>query len=541
MPIFAQVPDPGRMTAEQIAQIPFEQAVALKPEQLAGIAKRQEELRWLSEWSYFQKLHQLLPEPFFQTEGFLLFFVVVAGLYWFIPRKWNSARVWLLVIASFHFYAAWNASLAFLVTATATLDYFLARGIGAVERRRLKQAIMIVSIAMNLGVLAYFKYRGFFVNELHDMLTWLGGDPSYSKLSPLNVLIPFGISFYTFEAISYAVDVYRGKVKPERSLPHFMLFILFFPHLVAGPIVRAGDFLRQAHRIKRWNWVRVQVGVQFVLLGLFKKLAIADRMALFCDPVLANPAEHNAVALWLGVLAYAFRIYADFSGYSDMAVGTAHLFGFKLTQNFLMPYLSPNVSEFWRRWHISLSTWLRDYVFIPLGGSRGSAWATDRNLMITMLLGGLWHGSTWSYVVWGGLHGAMLIAHRHFRTFAEARPRLNALLASKLGTIYRTLLTFSCVSLCWVFFRPDLDKAWIILQRMFTFALDGNTLPLHNRSLWYTVLFVLICHLLATSGWWDRIWARTPPAIQGYGYALTLSVAMLLAPESGQTFIYFTF
>jgi alginate O-acetyltransferase complex protein AlgI len=529
------------MSAQDIAQLPADVVATLKPEQLAAISKRQEELRWATELPYFRELHDLLPEPFFQTEGFLVFFALVGAIYWLIPRKFNLARVWLLVIASFHFYAAWNASLAFLVTATATLDYCFAHGIERAKPRRLRQLLVASSIAMNLGILAYFKYRGFFLNELHDLLTHLGGDARFSKLSPLDVLIPFGISFYTFEAISYAVDVYRGKVRAERSLPRFLLFILFFPHLVAGPIVRAGDFLRQTHKVKRWNWVRVQVGVQFFLIGIFKKLAIADRMAMFCDPVLANPETHNAAAIWLAVLAYAFRIYADFSGYSDMALGLAHLFGYKLTSNFNMPYLSANVAEFWRRWHISLSTWLRDYLFIPLGGSRGSAWATDRNLMITMLLGGLWHGSTWSYVVWGGLHGMLLIIHRHFRAFAETKPGLVRILSSPAGTVFRVGTTFFWVSLCWVFFRPDLDKALIILKRMFTFALDGSTLPLHNRSLWYTVLFVLVCHLLVTTGIWQRIWNRLPPVIIGYGYALTLTVAMLLAPEQGQTFIYFTF
>ncbi len=547
MVLFAQIPNPATMTAEQIATLPAEQVALLKADQLGALLKRQDELRWASELPYFRELHNLLPEPFFHTQGFLLFFLVVGIAYWLIPKKWNTARVWLLVIASFHFYAAWNASLAFLVTGTATLDYLLARGIERAPNRRVKLGLVISSIVMNLGILVYFKYRGFFLNELHDLLDVVGGTAGFSRLSPLDILIPFGISFYTFEAISYAVDVYKGKIKAERSLPHFLLFILFFPHLVAGPIVRAGDFLKQAHRVKRWNWVRVQVGVQLFLLGVFKKLAIADRMAIFCDgspgtpgPLL-DPAHHNAAALWLATLAYALRIYADFSGYSDMALGTAHLFGYKLTQNFLMPYLSPNVSEFWRRWHISLSTWLRDYLFIPLGGSRGPGWATNRNIMITMLLGGLWHGSTWSYVIWGGLHGLLLIGHRYFRMFADARPRLSGLLQTVPGTMLRVLVTFFCMSLCWVFFRPDLHNALVMLERMFTVAIDGSTLPLHNRSLWYTVFFVLGCHVLVAQGLWQWAWGRTPPVIVGLGYAIALTAAMVLAPEQGQSFIYFTF
>jgi alginate O-acetyltransferase complex protein AlgI len=495
---------------------------------------------WAADWDYFRELHDLLPEPFFQTQAFLVFCAVVLAAYWLLPRKWNTARVWLLVVASFHFYAAWNAGLALLVTGTTIADYLLARLMDRCDRRPLRRAIMFASIGMNLGILCYFKYRGFFLNELHDALTQLGVPTDYDKFDLRNLLIPFGISFYTFEAISYAVDVFRRKIKAERSLPHFMLFILFFPHLVAGPIVRAGDFLRQAHRVKRWNWLRVQVGVQLFLLGVFKKLAIADRMAVFSDPVFANPEVHNSSAVWLAVLAYALRIYCDFSGYSDMALGTAHLFGFRLTQNFNMPYLAANVSEFWRRWHISLSTWLRDYLYIPLGGNRGSAWQTNRNLLITMALGGLWHGANWTYVVWGVLHGVMLVGHRRFRAYCEARPRLDAALQTQLGTAARVFVTFLSVTLCWVFFRPEWDKALEMLARMFWIA-DGMSMPLHNRSLWYTVLFVLGCHLLVASGYWQRLWQRSPAAVLGFGYAVCLTVAMVLAPDSGKEFIYFKF
>lgn len=548
MPLPSPLPDPNHLPADQIAALaaqiretPTDQIAALKGDQLGKAAQILEKARWDAQPEYFRWLHDLLPEPFFQTQGFLLFFVAIAAIYWFIPRKYNTARVYLLVIASFHFYAAWNATLAFLVTGTATLDYLLARWMDATDRRPLRRAIMWLSIGMNLGLLCYFKYRGFFVNELHDLLNGITGAPGFQKFSPLDILIPFGISFYTFEAISYAVDVFQRKVKAERSLPHFLLFILFFPHLVAGPIVRAGDFLRQAHRVKRWNWLRVQVGLQFFLLGLFKKLAIADRMAIFCDPVIAHPENYNSSAIWLAVLAYALRIYADFSGYSDMAVGTAHLLGFKLTQNFNMPYLSPNVTEFWRRWHISLSTWLRDYLYIPMGGSRGSAWARNRNQMVTMLLGGLWHGSNWSYIIWGGLHGLMLIAHKQFKDWVKPRPRLDAALQSPAGTVLRILVTFFCVMVCWVFFRPDLQGALTMLERMFVIHTDGVGLPLHNRSLWYTVLFVLACHVVVAKGLWQWVWDRLPSPAVGFGYAVCLTAAMILAPEQGQSFIYFTF
>jgi D-alanyl-lipoteichoic acid acyltransferase DltB (MBOAT superfamily) len=515
-----------------------------------------------TEWLYFQKLAELLPEPFFHTSGFLLFFLGVLAVYWSVPRKWQMTRIWVLVVASFHFYAAWSAELAFLVTATTVADYLFGRLMDATPRRGLKRAVMLTSVGMNLSILCYFKYRGFFLNELHDLLVRAGRDPGYAALDlkALALFVPFGISFYTFEAVSYAVDVYRGKIRAERSLPRFLLFILFLPHLVSGPIVRAGDFLTQTRRPKRWNWVRVQVGVQLLLMGAFKKMAIADRMAVFCDPIFNAPDKYNTGAVWMAVLAYAIRIYCDFSGYSDMAVGLAHLLGYKLTNNFNMPYLAANVSEFWRRWHISLSTWLRDYVFIPLGGSRNSPdprrneWLTCRNLMITMTLGGLWHGAAWSYVLWGVAHGLLLVGHKQFAAFAAARPTLDAALRTTVGTGLRITLTFVCVSLCWVLFQPNLlpdkakpdlilsglDRAVAMYEKLFSLQM-GQPLPLHNRSLWYTAAFVLACHLLVTRGVWQKVYDRLPAPVLGAGYAACLCAAMVLAPDSGSSFIYFNF
>ncbi len=490
---------------------------------------------------YFTGLHKLLPEPFFHTQAFLAFCLVVLAAYWAIPRKWQLTRIWLLVVASFHFYAAWSQELAFLVTTTTLVDYLLGRGLDASRRRRVRQFLLFASVGMNIGILCYFKYRGFFLNELNASLRDLGYDPGYATLDIKSIIVPFGISFYTFEAISYAVDVYRRKIGAERSLPRFLLFILFFPHLVSGPIVRAPDFLRQTRRPKRWNWVRVQVGVQMFLMGAFKKLAIADRMAVFCDPVFKEPDQYGTGACWLAVVAYALRIYCDFSGYSDMAVGAAHLFGYKLTANFNMPYLAANVSDFWRRWHISLSTWLRDYLYIPLGGSRGTKLQADRNQMLTMLLGGLWHGAAWSYLLWGGVHGLLLVLHKHFRDWARERPRLDGALRSPAGTVLRVFLTFAAVSLCWVLFQPSIGKALALYARLFSFADGVKFLPLHHRSLWYTAAFVLICHLIVSRGLWQRAYARVPAPVLGVGYAACLCAALVLAPDGGGSFIYFDF
>jgi alginate O-acetyltransferase complex protein AlgI len=466
----------------------------------------------------------------------LLFFTGVFAVYWLLP--WRAARVWLLVGASFYFYAKWNHWLALIVCASTLLDYLLARGIEAGPSARLRKLLLAVSLVANLGLLCYFKYANFFLGSLEQALHAAGASVS---LPVLRVILPVGISFYTFEAINYTVDVYRGRVRAERNLAHFLLFILFFPHLVAGPIVRARDFLPQVGRPKRWCPARLQLGVQFFLLGLVKKLAVADRMALVVDPVFESPHAYGSAAVWLAVLAYALQIYCDFSGYTDMAIGSAHLLGYKLAKNFDMPYLSCNVSEFWRRWHISLSTWLRDYLFIPLGGSRGTKARTARNLLLTMVLGGLWHGAAWTFVAWGALHGLLLVAHRAWQGACGARPRLDALLRTAPGTVARVAATFGCVCVGWVFFRATTFGAAAEVLRRLVVHVRGLPAPLVSSNVEWTLAAVLACHLLARGGVWKRLALRLPAPVLGGAYAAALALALVLAPPAGKAFIYFQF
>jgi alginate O-acetyltransferase complex protein AlgI len=330
-------------------------------------------------------------------------------------------------------------------------------------------------------------------------------------------------------------------VPAERNLAHFMLFITFFPHLIAGPIVRARDFLPQVRRPKQWDWARLHLGAQFFLAGVFKKMAIADRMPLWTDNVFAHPEQYNTGAVWLAVLAYALQIYCDFSGYTDMAIGAAHMLGYKLAKNFDMPYLAVNIADFWRRWHISLSSWLRDYLFIPLGGSRGGRWHTYRNLLITMTLGGLWHGASWTFVVWGVLHGMLLIGHRVFQDACKGRPALDRWLQSAAGTGLRVTATFLAVCIGWVFFRATtFGIAATVLSHMFV-PHSGLGSGQQNITLILTALALVGTQAVIRRGTWLPTVARLPAPALGVSYALMLTTALLLAPNGGKAFIYFQF
>jgi alginate O-acetyltransferase complex protein AlgI len=359
----------------------------------------------------------------------------------------------------------------------------------------------------------------------------------------VKVLLPVGISFYTFEAINYTVDVYRRRVPAERNPAHLLFFVLFFPHLIAGPIVRAKDFLPQIRRAKRWSWARAQFGVELFLLGLLKKWVVADQLAAYADPVFAAPGAFGTGANWAALLAFTLQVYCDISGYSDMALGTAHLLGYKLSVNFNMPYVATSVADYWRRDHISLSTWLRDYLFIPLGGSRGGRWRTCRNFLVTMTIGGLWHGASWTFALWGLLHGVFLSVNRLFREFCEARPRLDALLRTAPGTGLRVALTFFCVFQGFVLFRAQsFGEAAEMLGRLWCFT--GGACVVHPYGhvlFWALVVGCFLAHVAGCCHWWERLSVRLPaPAVAG-AYVAVLLVCMVMAPLHEKPFIYFQF
>jgi alginate O-acetyltransferase complex protein AlgI len=475
----------------------------------------------------------------FVTGEYVLFLAAVLSVYWLTP--WPRARVWILLAASYYFYYSFNQWLALVVATSSVADYLIARGMDATSRPVLRRLLLISSLLMNLGLLCYFKYVNFFLESLYAAVGYTPGKDDF-----LAVILPIGISFYTFEAINYTVDVYRAKINAERNLDHFLLFILFFPHLVAGPIVRAADFLPQIKRPKHWDWGRVGLGLGLLILGAFKKLAIADRMAMFAEPVFKDVWDYSSSACWTAAVAFAFQVYCDFSGYSDMALGAAHLFGYKLVINFRMPFLSANIAEFWRRWHISLSTWLRDYLFIPLGGSRQGEFNTNRNLLITMTLGGLWHGAHWPMVMWGVLMGVWQVLHRLATRALQPFPAVRAALGSPSGWVLRVAITFTlfCLTLA-VFRSPTLYSARLMLTRMFV-PTDGKPPPLLMQAFWATVALMAIGHAV---GWhlsrspfvWKRAWMAVPAPVLGVLGAVVLLFAVLLGPGATKAFIYFQF
>jgi alginate O-acetyltransferase complex protein AlgI len=472
----------------------------------------------------------------FCTEKFLLFFLVVFLAYWALP--WRRARVWLLLGASYYFYASWNASLARLIFLTTVCDYFIARGMDATAVPWRRRMLMLTSIVGNLGVLCYFKYANFFLDSLREVLTAAGASASIPVLS---VVLPVGISFYTFEAISYTVDVFRGRIPAERNLDHFLLFILFFPHLVAGPIVRASDFLPQVRRPKVLSWTRFAIGGRLILLGMFKKMVIADRMALLVDPIFANPGSYETAIVWMAAVAYSIQIYCDFSGYSDIALGTARLLGYRLSINFAMPLAAKNISDLWRRWHMSLSSWIRDYIYIPLGGNRGSVARTSFNVLFAMTLCGLWHGANWTFVVWGALNGLCLVIHRAFRATTRDLPEVRTLLHSLPGTVFRIALTFTTFTLAFVIFRsPSFGTAAEVFHRMFIPA-SGAGSPVAVGPIWLLGAVVFFAHLLGNRPEAWNVWYGLPAPVRGLALAGMLAATLILVPVTTGMFIYFQF
>ncbi|NOT31337.1 MAG: MBOAT family protein [Planctomycetes bacterium] len=387
----------------------------------------------------------------FNSFEFLVFYALVFAVYWRLPHRGQNL---LLMTASLFFYGVWNSKILLVLVAAASIDYVCGIWIEDARSERVRRRILIGSIVCSLAVLCFFKYANFFLDNLVETLRLFGLEATRPAL---RIILPVGISFHTFQAMSYAVDVYRREQKACRNYLDYLLYISFFPQLVAGPIERGARLMPQVESPRaRLNLPAKLEGVKLLVVGYLQKVAIADVLAPKADLVFADPSSHSGLTLLLGLYAFAIQIYCDFAGYSNIARGTARLLGFQLMRNFAQPYLASNITEFWRRWHISLSTWLRDYLYIPLGGNRRGQGRTYANLMLTMLLGGLWHGANWTFVVWGGLHGAYLALHKALFGGEGSGGRVRRFLGA--------LVTFHLVCLAWIFFRAEsFADAWSYL------------------------------------------------------------------------------
>jgi D-alanyl-lipoteichoic acid acyltransferase DltB (MBOAT superfamily) len=473
----------------------------------------------------------------FNSYEFAVFFVIVYGLYLFADHKWQNR---LLLAASYYFYGSWDWRFLSLIVASTLIDYVCGLKIAASADAAIRKRFLAVSVICNLSFLGFFKYFNFFAETFQALLDGIGltANPVL-----LNIILPVGISFYTFQTMSYTIDIYRGQLEPTRNLRDFALFVAFFPQLVAGPIERAKRLLPQVTQKRTLKMETFGEGVFLIYWGLFQKIFVADNLAKIVDPVFAESGARNGVVVLIATYAFAFQIFCDFAGYSNIARGVSKCLGFDIMVNFNLPYFSKNPSEFWRRWHISLSTWLRDYLYIPLGGNRNGTWQTYRNLMLTMLLGGLWHGAGWTFVVWGGYQGLLLVAHRWFKSIADRLPLRKRRFQNKVTDICKIILFFQFVCIGWVFFRAQsLDQALAMIASIFTQFEVAPGLGL--RYMLQTFLFftsiLLMVQLLQ---YWKKdlmvLYKIPMPAlglVSGVLFSLMVQYAM-----PGHSFIYFQF
>lgn len=463
----------------------------------------------------------------FNSLEYLLFFAAALTMGWATVR-FPRLRIGLLLAASYVFYALNNHWLILLIAGSTLIDYTAGRQIASNPSPRNRKGWLAASVGANLAVLGYFKYFNFFAGSIAFALNSLGIEMSWVDL---NILLPVGISFYTFQSMSYTIDVYRGRIKAETSLLHFAFYISYFPQLIAGPIVRATDFLPQTRQTPHLDTVDLNYALYRISKGLFKKIVLADFLAHYADLAYNAPGDVDSLTAWIGIYAFSLQIYFDFSGYTDIALGCARLMGFRLPENFNAPYIAASFSDFWRRWHITLSGWLRDYLYVPLGGSRTNApLGVYRNLMITMALCGLWHGAAWPFVVWGLMHGVILCVER-----------VLGLNRQRHASLLRAFIMFNLFSLSWLPFRAQtMSDLTTFVGKLVTFQ------PPHDIT--YGMTLVL---LLAFGAWavqalsvrfsYDRFVMNLPVPLKGFAYGILWAAITVFNSAGAQPFIYFQF
>lgn len=471
----------------------------------------------------------------FNSFQFAIFFIVVYSLYLLLSHKWQNR---MLLLASYIFYGAWDWRFLSLIFISTILDYVCGLKIFILNDHK-KKLFLFFSIFGNLFILGFFKYFNFFASNLQTLLYNLG-----VSIQPrfLNIILPIGISFYTFQTMSYTIDIYRGQLEPTKKFLDFALFVAFFPQLVAGPIERAKRLLPQVINHRYVTITKFSQGCRLILWGLFKKIVVADRLAIYVDAIYGNVYSHSSITFFAATFFFAFQIYCDFSGYSCIARGLAKLLGFDIMINFKNPYFAKNIREFWQRWHISLSTWLRDYLYIPLGGNRKGALKTYRNVFTTMLLGGLWHGANWTFIAWGILHGFYIIISRIVKKTSknklvdlESKTRLNKI----LGIFF----TFSIVLLAWIFFRAsNLGEVFYILKNIFVLPV---CLYIGDKSNYLLsligIIFIIIMEYKSRNNIEGDVLQCKSIAVQwATCYSITIGI-ILFGVNRGDQFIYFQF
>ena len=471
----------------------------------------------------------------FNSYTFIIFFAVVLAFY-FSGLAWRTKKI-LLIVASYIFYAAWNPPFVLLLVFSTVADWELSQRIHHATSIRLRRLYLIASLTVNLGLLGFFKYGDFLLESFTDIA--LGFGVIY-QAPELDIVLPVGISFYTFQTLSYSLDVYRRRLDPWHSFVDYALFVTFFPQLVAGPIVRARDFLHQTIEPKIASAKHLGWGLSLMILGLFQKVVIADGLlAPVVEKVYDSSGVVSPLAAGIGTLAFAGQIFCDFAGYSTIAIGAAMCLGFALPDNFRFPYAAVGFSDFWRRWHISLSSWLHDYLYIGLGGNRHGTYKTYRNLTVTMLLGGLWHGASWTFVVWGGLHGLYLVMERG----AVALVGSWSVWRTTPGQVFLGLLTFAMVCLAWVFFRANtFEKAFEIVQAGLLLLPRRETFVTGPESFMViaVTIVLLALHWSLRAITLEQAAERVPGAIRGIVLGLMLAL-IALSPGEDRAFIYFQF
>ena len=475
-------------------------------------------------------------QPLIFSSGLFLFLFLGFSLVYLILKNHTTARLLFVSAFSYYFYYKSSGFYFFLLGIVTVTDFFLARKMAVTVEKRKRKLIVLASLCVNLGLLCYFKYTNFF----YEMLAPLWG----GEFSALDIFLPVGISFFTFQSLSYTIDVYRGDLKPLDKLLDYIFYVSFFPQLVAGPIVRARDFIPQIRQPLFVSSEMFGQGVFFIVSGLFKKAVISDYISInFVERIFDNPGLYSGVENLFGVYGYALQIYCDFSGYSDMAIGLALLLGFRFPINFNSPYKSDSVTEFWHRWHISLSSWLRDYLYISLGGNRKGKIRTYINLIITMLLGGLWHGASWNFIVWGGLHGFALAVHKFFRSLLKRDKHYRC---TGIKKFFAVVITFHFVCFCWIFFRnTSFEGSVTMINQIFT-AFHPEVFVQLVSGYWKVFALMALGFALhwCPDSWQDacsRTMVRMPLPAQAFVLIALIYLVIQVKSSDIQPFIYFQF